>query len=471
LRESTALLISSDPSLIERIGGVVRSVAGLRLETAASMAAASSLVKRQDIVLLLPHLVTESDAGEVTRLLQAVAAARSPVATLVISDRYQAEQALTLLRLGAADYLERPVDLNRLAYLMDVLTVRARYHASQAAPARVPAADAPKHERDPLRDLTTALVGPVLDLIKRVAPQQTTLLFTGETGVGKTHLARRVHEMSPRQNEPFLAVNCAALSPSLMESELFGHVKGAFTGADRDRTGKFAEAGRGTLLLDEIDALSVELQAKLLQVVEERVFEPVGSNRTLRMQARLIIASNRALDQEVAAGRFRADLYYRLNVVSFYLPPLRERPQVIPALIERFLAEFIERDGRPIEGITPEAMEALEMYAWPGNIRELRNAIERAVALCPEPQIQRDDLPEPVRAGAPTEEASLPAAPPRIAEGTLSRTKEMAEARRIAEVLNRNGNNRLRAAGELGISRMTLYKKMHRYGMMAAGAS
>jgi DNA-binding NtrC family response regulator len=463
------LLISRDPSLVQVVSGVIRSVAGLGLETAVSLPAAGSLLKRRDVVLLLPHLLAGNDAGELKRLLQALVSARSPVTTLVVSDLYQAEQNLELQRLGAADYLPRPLDLSRLKFLLDLYTVRARYQASQAAP--VPAVVAPKGGIDPLLDLTTALVGPVIDLIKRVAPQQTTLLFTGETGVGKTYLARRVHEMSPRRKEPLLAVNCAALSPTLMESELFGHVKGAFTGADRNRTGKFAEAGCGTLLLDEIDALPLELQAKLLRVVEERVFEPVGSNRTLRMQARLIIASNRALDEEVAAGRFRDDLYYRLNVVSFYLPPLRERPQVIPALIERFLGEFIEREGRPIEGIAHEAMEALETYAWPGNIRELRNAIERAVALCPEPLIQLADLPEALRAHAPAVEVSSPAASPRIAEGTLSRTKEEAEARHIAQVLNRNGNNRLQAALELGISRMTLYKKMHRYGMMAPSAS
>jgi two-component system, NtrC family, response regulator HydG len=468
LSGTTVLLISSDPSLIQAVRGVIRSVAGLRLETAASLPSACSLLERRDVVLLLPHLLAENDTGEIKHLLRALVSARSPVATLVVSDHYQAEQNLELQQFGATDYLRRPLDLGRLKFLMDVYTVRARYQARQAV--AVPAGGAPKDGLDPFQDLTKALVGPVIDLIKRVAPQQTTLLFTGETGVGKTYLARCVHEMSPRQKEPLLAVNCAALSPSLMESELFGHVKGAFTGADRDRTGKFAEAGRGTLLLDEIDALPLELQAKLLRVVDERVFEPVGSNRTLRMQARLIIASNRALDQEVDAGRFRADLYYRLNVVSFYLPPLRERPQVIPALIERFLGEFIERDGRPIEGIAHEAMEALETYSWPGNIRELRNAVERAVALCPEPLIQLADLPEALRASAPAVDVSPPVAPPRIAEGTLSRTKEEAEARRIAEVLNRNGNNRLQAAVELGISRMTLYKKMHRYGMMAAGA-
>jgi DNA-binding NtrC family response regulator len=272
-----------------------------------------------------------------------------------------------------------------------------------------------------------------------------------------------------------------------MESELFGHVRGAFTGADRDRAGKCAEVGRGTLLLDEINALSLELQAKLLRVVEERLFEAVGSNRSQPLQARLIVASNRRLEQEEAAGRFRSDLHYRLNVVGFFLPPLRERRDLIRPLAERLLAEFAARNDRPVSGLTAEALDALEGYAWPGNIRELRNVIERGVALCPGSEVQLADLTEAVQrsvrptgpglaAGHP--EGWLPAgitahAAAEYPEGpnaTLVWTKEKAEATHIAAALKRNDNNRLRAAAELGISRMTLYKKLHRYGLMGAEA-
>jgi DNA-binding NtrC family response regulator len=306
-----------------------------------------------------------------------------------------------------------------------------------------------------------------MEQVRRVAPQDTTVLLGGETGTGKTSLARVMHELSPRRARPFLVVNCGSLSANLIESELLGHVKGAFTGADRDRTGKCAEVGGGTLLLDEIDALTPPLQAKLLRVVEERLFEPLGSNRTARLEARLIVASNRDLEEEVAAGHFRSDLYYRLNVVAFHLPPLRERRHIIRPLAEQLVRDFAARNGRPVRGIAAEAMRALESYDWPGNIRELRNVIERAVALCAGPLIGVADLPQALR---PAAEAGAPAlalaSPPAVEAGPLARAKEAAEAQRISAALQKHNNNRQRAASELGISRMTLYKKLHRYGLM-----
>ncbi len=307
-------------------------------------------------------------------------------------------------------------------------------------------------------------------VVHRVAPQNATVLLCGETGTGKTCLARVIHEQSPRRDKPFLVINCGTMSANLIESELFGHVKGAFTGADRDRTGKFAEVGEGTLLLDEIDALPLSLQAKLLRVPEERVFEPVGSNRTCAMKARLVGASNRDLEREVAEGRFRADLYYRLNVVSFALPPLRERREMIAPLVERFRADFAARNGRPIQGISEEAQTALQQYDWPGNIRELRNVVERAVALCAGPFVELSDLPGAVQRcvvqPAASVAASVPAELDFFCEGTLAKTVEEAECLRITTALRQHKNNRLRAAAALGISRMTLYSKLRRFGLL-----
>ena len=254
-----------------------------------------------------------------------------------------------------------------------------------------------------------------------------------------------------------------------MESELFGHARGAFTGADRDRPGKLAAAAGGTLLLDEVNSLPLPLQAKLLRAVEERVFEPVGSDRPAPVRARLVAAGNAPLEAEVAAGRFRADLYYRLNVVGFHLPPLRERRGAVAALAGRFLREANSRSRPDVAGLAPEALEALSGYRWPGNVRELRNVVERAVALCAGPLVGLRDLPEAVRAAGAAADAGLPVSPSALAAGapvTLRQSKAEAEVRRISEALRKHGNNRLRAAAELGISRMGLYKKLHRYGLI-----
>jgi len=461
---STTLLVSPDPSLVESVSGVIRSIADLRLLVLAEAEEACSLLERDGAALVLVHLPQSDPVDRVTRLLQVATASKRPVPVVIIGDRPNAGRALDLLRRGVVDYLPRPLDLGRLAYLADLLTVRARCEAGLTAAGEQKVEVLGKKDR--FLYVRSAGMGRLMEQVLRVAPQETTLLLGGETGTGKTHLARLIHESSPRREEPFMVVNCGALSASLIESELFGHVKGAYTGADRDRAGKCADVGRGTLVLDEIDSLPLALQGKLLRVVEERVFEPVGSNKSQPMRARLIVASNRHLEQEVAAGRFRQDLYYRLNVVGFHLPSLREQPEVIGFLVDHFLAEFATRNGRPVRGMTGQARQALLGHGWPGNIRELRNVIERAVALCPGELIHRDDLPEALRQN---QTASSP--PPGLSfEGaehsTLVRTKEEAEAARITEALVRNNNNRLRAAAELGISRMTLYTKLRRYGLI-----
>jgi DNA-binding NtrC family response regulator len=274
--------------------------------------------------------------------------------------------------------------------------------------------------------------------------------------------------LSPRKQQPFHVINCGALSANLLESEMFGHVKGAFTGADRDRTGKCADVGRGTLVLDEVDTLSLDMQVKLLRVVEDRVFEPVGSNRSQPLQARLVVATNRDLREEIASKRFRADLYYRLNVVEFGLLSLRERmrerPEVILSLAENFLLAYAEKQGRTFCGFTPDAVQAMQSYSWPGNVREVRNVIERAVALGNGPYIAMEDLPAELTR-APAYDDTLENTITTSADATLAQTKEEAEMARIVQALAKHPGNRQRAAMELGISRMTLYNKLRRYGI------
>jgi DNA-binding NtrC family response regulator len=293
--------------------------------------------------------------------------------------------------------------------------------------------------------------------VRRVAPLDLTVLLTGESGSGKSRLARLIHDLSPRRGEPFVAVDCAALSPGLTESELFGHARGAFTGAARDRGGKLAAAGAGTLLLDEVNSLPLALQGRLLRAVEDRVYEPLGTDRLLPVRARVIAAANVPLEEEVRAGRFRADLYHRLNVVAFRVPALRERPGGIVPLAEAFLREGAARGGRAdLAGFSAAAAGLLEAYPWPGNVRELRNAVDRAAALCPGGEVGVDDLPDPVRLFAPAGAA---------AGGSLRRSRDALEVERIREALRRHDEGRSGAARELGISRTCLYLKMRKYGL------
>jgi DNA-binding NtrC family response regulator len=479
-RNPTVLLVSADSPLIETMRGVIGSIGNLDLRVLRGVDEARSEMARHDAALVMVHQECVGDVDEVIRLLRVIAEAKRSLPLLAISDRYRADQALMLLRRGVADYLSRPLDLGRVTYLLDALTVRARLvrpplateTPGPAAPVDRPGGD------DPYPFQAASAMDRMMEQVRRVASQDTTILLGGETGTGKTRLARLVHQISPRRDLPFLVVNCGALSSTLIESEMFGHVKGAFTGADRDHTGKFAEVGRGTLLLDEIDALSPALQAKLLRAVEERVFEPVGSNKSTAVQGRIIAASNRPLAEESAANRFRADLYYRLNVISFTLPPLRDRRDMIPHLAANFVAEYSVRSGREVDGLSAEALRAVEVYDWPGNIRELRNVIERAIVLSIGREIQLDDLPEHFsrtrsRSWSWSGSAYAALAGSRPIDGptpapvtTLARTKDDAELVRITDALQRHRNNRLRAAAELGISRMTLYKKLHKHGLM-----
>ncbi|MCC6998906.1 MAG: sigma 54-interacting transcriptional regulator [Deltaproteobacteria bacterium] len=303
-------------------------------------------------------------------------------------------------------------------------------------------------------------------LIEKVAAGSASVLVRGETGAGKELVARAVHTLSPRGQGPFSAINCAALPPTLLESELFGHVRGAFTGAVRDSLGTFRAASGGTLFLDEVAELPLELQAKLLRAVETRTVLPVGATEVVPIDVRLVSATHRSLRAEVSAGRFRADLMYRLRVVPLFLPPLRLRPGDVTLLAERAIDELNARGGRHIERISQGARALLEGHDWPGNVRELRNVLEYAYAIGEGPILVEADLPpELLSPEAQGSELSLSANRPPPEDAALRSTRDQAEATRIRRALERAGGHRDRAARSLGLSRSTLWRRMRELGL------
>lgn len=485
---TTVLLASRDEALTETVAKLARSIPGCDFAAFCDMDQIEASLAKSQPALVICH-VTEATVEQQLQMLQVWRGQRVPVATLMICEQLPPEIWEKLLACGAADCLSRPLDLRRLAFLIDSFTLIARY-----GPARrgEPTEElAPGSAERPFEFRSSEMID-LVQRVRKVATQDVSVLITGETGVGKTRLARLIHDLSPRCDEIFLTVNCAALSENLLESELFGHSKGAFTGADGERIGKFAAAGNGTLLLDEIDSLPLPAQPKLLRVVDERVFEPVGSNQSKKLQARLLIATNRNLAEEVAAGRFRSDLYYRLKVVEFELPPLRLRRKIIPIIAEAQVWEGAVRNRRPHLRLSPEALQALTLYDWPGNIRELRNVIEGALAFADE-EIRLEHLPEAIQrvAAAPQPRLqAVPAIPPERrppgaeaphvrptapSEGaapiaadlsTLAQARASGEIAQLRYVLEQVNNNRSLAARVLGISRAALYKKLRKYGLL-----
>jgi DNA-binding NtrC family response regulator len=316
--------------------------------------------------------------------------------------------------------------------------------------------------RGRLLTLTPSLA-PLAEQLEIAATHEVTVLIEGETGTGKTHLAKLIHDCSARAANRFLVVACGALSGNLIASEFFGHVKGSFTGADANKVGKFSAAGEGTLLLDEIDTLGMDQQANLLRVIETGEFEPVGSNETQVCKARIVAATNWNLADAVERGTFRNDLYYRLHVIAFRLPPLRERPQDVSPLVRGMVAKFGTRFGKKIQSVQPDAMRALELFPWPGNIRQLENVLQQAVLTCTGDELRLQHLPQLVHAirPEPTANGTATATP-----GTLEHNRETTERAAILRALEKVSYSRTRAAQLLGVSRVTLYKKMKKYGLL-----
>ena len=379
---------------------------------------------------------------------------RFPQTTCILLTAYgSVETAVDAMRHGAYDFLTKPINLDHL----DLMIERAL--KSRELEKKVVALESQLDEKFGMENITgeSAAMRQVFDIIRQAAPTQASVLIQGPSGTGKELVAHAIHRLSQRSQGPFVAVHCAALSSSLLESELFGHEKGAFTGAVTQRRGRFEMANGGTLFLDEISEIDTSIQVKLLRVLEERCFERVGGEQTIQTDIRVIAATNRNLREYVDQGKFREDLFFRLNVVDILLPPLKERTGDIPLLVHRFLKECCERNGKNITGISPAAMELLESYEWPGNVRELRNTVEKMVVLAHGERLDENDVPQNIRSAHPKAATAK----------TVWEPASLADAERakIMAVLERNGGNRTHAAKELGISRRTLHRKLRAYGV------
>jgi two-component system response regulator HydG len=379
---------------------------------------------------------------------------------IVITGDLALESAVDAIRAGAYDFLTKPVAVPALAVAID----RANAHLSlQRELARLRSTAG---RRDPLDRIggTSRLIRQMLELLCRVADSEVTVLITGESGTGKELVARALHARSSRRDQPFVAVNCAAVPAPLLESELFGHVRGAFTDAKEPRAGLFAQAGAGTIFLDEIGEMPIQMQVKLLRVLQEHEVRPVGSDEDLPFKARVISSTNRNLETEVREKRFREDLYYRVNVVAIPVPALRDRTGDVLILAQRFLTQIAARTNKPVRGFSEGVARQLEAYDWPGNVRELENCMERAVALCRLDEITIDDLP-----------AALASHRTRVQEAIVVKPAEMLtleemDLRHIRETLAACGGNKTHAARVLGLDRRSLYRRLTERERCAAPA-
>lgn len=398
-------------------------------------------------------------------LLQRALARQPRPAVIVLTAYGSVETAVEAMKRGATDFLQKPVDLSVLEQRLERAVQMVRMEREN---------ETLKAQLDRRYELETMIgessaMQEVFDIIRQAAPTTATVLIQGESGTGKELAARAIHQLSPRAKGPFIAVHCAALAPTLLESELFGHEKGAFTGATERRIGRFEMADGGTLFLDEVSEIDPAIQTKLLRVLEERRFERVGGRQTIEVDIRLVAATNRDLKALVEAGTFRRDLFFRLDVVTLTMPPLRKRKEDIPLLVQAMLREFSEKHGKPVRELTPEAMEILMRYDWPGNVRELRNTIERMVVLARDSRLTVRDIPAAIRSAVTA---------PSVAEGlaTTSLIRPLGETEKqiILAALKKFGGNKTLTARELGISRRTLHRKLKTYeteGASLEGAS
>ncbi len=444
----SVLIVEDDVQLAEVLARFLRKQ-GFEVQTAADARTALETMLERVFDIVLSDIRLPDRSG--IELLQEIKRAFPATIVLMMTAFSSIDSAVEAVRMGADDYLSKPLQLEDVRMRIERALERRRLETRVA---------------DLQQQLTERyrfgnIIGkskPMQELFKvleRVARSSATVLIVGRTGTGKELVARAIHYNSPRAKGPFVDINCGALPEELLESELFGYVRGAFTGATESRPGLFEVAHGGTLFLDEVEALKPELQVKLLRVLQERVIRRVGGRENIPVDVRIIAATNQDLEAAVRRGEFREDLYYRLNVVTLYLPELRERREDIPLLVEHFLQQYARENNQPVRRFSTEAMRLLMSYSWPGNVRELQNAVEYALTMSTEPVLTIRDLPPHISGIAPTERWAPP-------ERGL-RTLQEVEKRHILRILEETGGNHTRAAEILGIDRRTLYRKLEKY--------
>lgn len=456
MKSGRLLLVDDDTHLLESMAGWLREQ-GYFVLTARSCSQALEQIRKEqqlDLVLADIRLDHAGDDGDGFDILAWCRQNRPELMVILLTGYGTVETGIEALRAGAFDLLTKPlIDEELEMSIQRALSQNRVLVENQKLKAQLD-----------LRFGLESIVGHdhrmqrVYDMVDRIADTRATVLITGESGTGKSLLARAIHRRSSRRDQAFVEVACGAMPETLLESELFGHAAGSFTGAVGEKIGKFTLADKGTIFLDEIGTASPSLQVKLLRVLQEFCFEPVGSTKTIKVDTRVILATNENLASAVAAGRFRQDLYYRVNVINIELPALRERIADIPLLAAHFQQKTCEESGREPGGFTEDALQALQRYNWPGNVRELQNTIERAVLLGRDSKITLEDLPPQIAAG---QTVSIE----HVSGKALKEAMSVPERAIILEMLENNRWNRNATADALGINRTTLYKKMKRLGL------
>ena len=455
LKTAKILVVDDDPGHLVSVKTIIRSW-GYGVEIAEDGSVAVDMVKSTPMDLILMDVrMTQMGGIEALRQIKVY----NPTIPVIIMTAYSSvDSAVEAIKSGAYEYLIKPLDFEVLKLTIE----RASEHAGLKEENR-----ALKEHLQSDYDIANIIgrsqpMKKLIEMMSMIAPSEATVLITGDSGTGKELIARSLHFNSPRKDKPLVVVNCAAITETLLESELFGHEKGSFTGADKRREGRFMQAASGTIFLDEIGETSSTMQAKLLRVLQEKEIQRVGGEETLKVDVRIVAATNRDLEKEVAEGNFREDLFYRLNVMPLNVPPLKERREDVPLLAQHFLTKFSDKNRKAIKGFVPLAMDMLVNYDWPGNVRELENAIERAVILATGEHITESQL--PLNIIEQYEDLEIrPTGTTQILDGTHS--LEDIEKEAILAALNGSNGNKAEAARRLGVTRKTLHNKLKSYGL------